>query len=126
MFRQKSMNKEAIIAEYLAGGITYRALADKCGVDFRILNYWVRCYQGRTLKENKGTSKKAKAGAKAKRSKGPISPLGERLPVEGKQLQLELHEARIHGELLNAMIDTAEEQLGISIRKKAGTRQHNR
>jgi|SRR5215211_2273169 len=126
MFRQKSMNKEAIIAEYLAGGISYRALADKYGMDFRTLNYWVRCYQGRTIKEKKGASKKAKSKAKAKLSKRPISPIQESLPVDVKQLQQELHKARLQSELLNAMIDTAEEQLGISIRKKAGTRQHKK
>ncbi len=41
MFGQKTVNKEAIIAEYLSGGITYRHLAEKHGIDFRTINYWV-------------------------------------------------------------------------------------
>ncbi len=38
MFGQRIVNKEAIIAEYLAGGITYRRLAEKHGIDFRTIN----------------------------------------------------------------------------------------
>ena len=49
---------------------------------------------------------------------------GERskLPASVKQLQKELEEARLYNELLNAMIDIAEEQMGIDIRKKSGAK----
>jgi hypothetical protein len=47
MFGQKRVNKEAIIAEYLAGGISYRSLGEKYGIDFRIINYRVLKYQGK-------------------------------------------------------------------------------
>jgi hypothetical protein len=40
-----------------------------------------------------------------------------------KKLQRELEKERLHNKLLNAMIDIAEEQLGIPIRKKYGARQ---
>ena len=50
MFGQKRVNKEAIIAEYLAGGISYRSLGEKYGIDFRIINYWVLKYQGKGRK----------------------------------------------------------------------------
>lgn len=114
MFGQKSVNKEAIIAEYLAGGISYRRLGEKYGIDFRIINYWVLSYQG---KGKKKISKKATA--KKPSSKTEEAPL----PVEVQALQKELRTARLQNHLLNAMIDTAEEQLKISIRKKSGTRQ---
>lgn len=46
----------------------------------------------------------------------------EILPSDVKQLQEELRKARLHNKLLNAMIDIAEEQLNVDIRKKSGTK----
>lgn len=40
-----------------------------------------------------------------------------------RQLRKELEEARLYNELLNAMIDIAEEQFEIPIRKKSGAKQ---
>ena len=48
--------KEAIIAEYLAGGISYRKLESKYGIDFRIINSWVIKYQGRTPRKNSNSA----------------------------------------------------------------------
>ena len=45
------------------------------------------------------------------------------LALEVKQLQEELRKAQLHNKLLNAMIDIAEEQFAIPIRKKRGARQ---
>lgn len=111
MFGQKTVNKEAIIAEYLAGGITYRRLAEKHGIDFRTINYWVLSYQGTNSAIKKASSKSAP------------SKTEEPLVVDVQKLQKELKRAKLQNELLNAMIDTAEEHLKISIRKKSGTRQ---
>ena len=47
----------------------------------------------------------------------------EELPTDVKQLQEELRKAKLHNKLLNAIIDIAEEQLKIDIRKKSGTKQ---
>ena len=47
----------------------------------------------------------------------------EVLPTDVKQLQEELRKAKLHNKLLNAIIDIAEEQLKIDIRKKSGTKQ---
>jgi transposase-like protein len=111
MFGQKTVNREAIIAEYLAGGFTYRRLAEKHSIDFRTINYWVLSYQGK-----KCTAKKAS-------SKTATSKTEEPIPVDVQKLQKELKRAKLQNELLNVMIDTAEEHLKISIRKKSGTRQ---
>jgi len=46
----------------------------------------------------------------------------EQLPSDVKILQEELRKAKLHNELLNAIIDIAEEQLKINIRKKSGTK----
>jgi hypothetical protein len=55
-----------------------------------------------------------------KRSKESVQQ--EQLPTEVKLLQEELRKAKLHNKLLNAIIDIAEEQLKIDIRKKSGTK----
>jgi UDP-glucose 6-dehydrogenase len=44
------------------------------------------------------------------------------LPEDVKRLQKELEEARLYNRLLNAMIDIAEEQFRVPIRKKPGAK----
>ncbi len=105
---QKAIEKEAIIAEYLVGETTYRKLESKYGFDFRLLHSWVMKYQGK--KQKTITPPKAEELEKAP------------LPTDVKALQAELRKAQLHNELLNAMIDIAEDQLKIDIRKKSGTK----
>jgi transposase len=103
------IEKEAIIAEYLSGTTTYRKLGSKYGIDFRILHSWVMKYQG----------KQPKVARKSTTERGDQTAL----PTDVKQLQAELRKARLHNKLLNAIIDIAEDQLKIDIRKKSGTKQ---
>ena len=110
---RQTITKEAIIAEYLAGGITYRKLSAKYGVDFRTIHQWVQKFQGKE-RLKKPSGKKVSAVVMA--AEPP-------LPADVKQLQKELRKAQLHNKLLNAIIDIAEEQLHISIRKKSGSRQ---
>jgi transposase-like protein len=105
---KKVIDKEAIIAEYLTGNSTYRKLAIKYGVDFRIIHSWVMKYQG----------KSQKLITKPKDLKAAETPLSNEI----KQLQQELRKAQLHNKLLNAIIDIAEDQLKIDIRKKSGTK----
>lgn len=44
----------------------------------------------------------------------------ESASAEIRRLRFELKKAELHNELLNAMIDIAEEDLGVDIRKKRG------
>lgn len=103
--------QEAIIAEYLLGDTTYRKLGTKHGIDFRVIHHWVTRFQGKPVK-------KAKPKIKSNNALPP-----EELPTDVKQLQEELRKAKLHNKLLNAMIDIAEDQLKIDIRKKSGTKQ---
>ena len=105
---KKVIEKEAIIAEYLTGNLSYRKIGMKYGIDFRLVHSWVMNYQG----------KKRKHTPKPKEQKVEEAPLSN----EVKQLQQELRKAQLHNKLLNAMIDIAEEQLKIDIRKKSGTK----
>ena len=101
--------KEAIIAEYLTGKPSYRKLGAKYGIDFRMIHSWVMEYQG-----------------KNQRPKGASSPVLSNetpLPMEVNHLQKENRRLQLHNKFLNAIIDIAEEQLKVDIRKKYGTKQ---
>jgi transposase-like protein len=103
--------QEAIIAEYLLGDTTYRKLGVKHGVDFRAIHHWVTRFQGKPVRKVKPKIKLTDDLPQ------------EDLPTDVKQLREELRKAKLHNKLLNAMIDIAEEQLKIDIRKKSGTKQ---
>lgn len=102
--------KEAIVAEYLSGDISYRGIKAKYGVSPSTVYLWVSKFQGKLLRKPK-----PKPEAKTNTA--------EPLPTDIKVLQEELRKAKLHNELLNAMIDIAEDQLKIDIRKKSGARQ---
>jgi hypothetical protein len=95
----------------LLGDTTYRKLGAKHEVDFRVVHYWVSRFQGKPVKKAKPTNKLNDDLPR------------EELPTDVKQLQEELRKAKLHNKLLNAIIDIAEDQLKIDIRKKSGTKQ---
>lgn len=103
-----AIDREAIMAEYLAGETTYRKLEKKHGVDFRIIHSWVMYSKG----------KKQSSIPKLQAQDQKENPL----PTDVKTLQAELRKAQLHNKLLNAIIDIAEDQLKIDIRKKSGTK----
>ncbi len=43
--------KEAIVAEYLLGRISYRNLGKKYGIDFRLIHSWVMKFQGKPVQK---------------------------------------------------------------------------
>jgi transposase-like protein len=109
---RQNIKKEAIIAEYLAGGTTYRKLSAKYGITFQSIHQWVQQFQG----------KKRIKKVNIKISPSVLVSEQEPVPYEVKQLQAELRKERLYNKLLNTMIDLAEEQLGIGIRKKSGAK----
>jgi len=104
---KRKISKEAIVAEYLAGGISFRQLGVKYGENFRRIHDWVLAYQGR---RNERSKIKQEVGAERE------------LPIEVKQLQTELRKAQLHNKLLEAMLDIGMEQYGIDLRKKSGAK----
>ena len=44
---KKAIDKEAIIADYLMGNLSYRKIGLKYGIDFRLIHSWVMNYQGK-------------------------------------------------------------------------------
>ncbi len=105
-----TQEKEAIIAEFLKGDYSFRKFGSIHGVDFRTLYSWVAKFRGGSLKkENPNNPKQSEQR-------------NENLPNDLKQLQEELRKSKLYNELLNTMIDIAEDQLKIDIRKKSGTK----
>lgn len=102
--------KESIITEYLTSEISFRALGQKCGIDYRTIHLWVQRYKG-------------KMKSKPDKPKKTIIPShSDELPTDIKQLQLELRKARLMNEVLTEVINITEAELGRPIRKKSGTK----
>lgn len=110
---KEKVNKESIIAEYLTGDVSYRKLGLKYSVDFRTINDWVLEYQGRMKKTRTKEIEKASTDLAKE----------EPVPSEVKQLQVELRKAKLLNAVLNEVINVAEQELGLPIRKKPGTKQ---
>jgi transposase len=99
--------KNRIVNEYLFGHLSYRELALKYGMPHKRIHVWVMKKQGK----------------KTEKKKVEEAVNDAPMPTEVEVLQKALREANLKNELLNAMIDIAEEQLKIDIRKKSGTKQ---
>jgi len=103
--------KESIIAEKLTTKISYRALGSKYKLKFQTIHQWVQGYQGKM--RNRKSEKKMQPAA--------VESLNQ-LPTDVKKLQEELRKARLLNEILNEVINVAEEELKIPIRKKFGSK----
>lgn len=97
----------------MAGGASLREMASKYEVNFRTIHRWVKGLE-------KGV---VPAGEVNVARRGIEIAEREPMPTEVRELQRELREARLYNKLLNAMIDIAEEEMGVEIRKKRGARQ---
>ena len=103
---EKVKKKEQIVEEYLSGGVTYRELGALYGVSKSTLQRWGEGAGGEDKKADKKKEKDASD--------------------EVKRLRRELDEALLYNELLNTMIDIAEEEMGVKIRKKRGAGQRQK
>lgn len=108
------VTKEEIIAEYLAGGTTYRKLGKKYDFPASTISGWVLTYQGRMVNWREKTRRKK---VKEQQIQQP------QLPEDVKQLQTSLRKAELYTNLLEEIIRLSEEYTGIDLRKKFGTKQ---
>jgi transposase len=98
--------KEKAVTEYITGGRSYRELEAVYGIASSTLQRWV-----------------AASGLERRGVDGEESAIEGETPAEEiRRLRRELDEARLHGKLLEAMIEIAEEQYDIPIRKKRGAK----
>lgn len=118
--------KQQCITEYLTQGVGYRQLAKKYGVSRTTINKWVQIHQGihniaPTEKQQKYylscmNSKPEKITAEAFKNQ---QELQQRIALLEKQLAWE----KLRADALDTMINIAEKQLDITIRKKSGSQQ---
>jgi transposase-like protein len=114
MEKKKANNsKEAIVAEYLTGTISYRGLEAKYGFPSRSICDWVLEYQGR-----KASWKDKKRRKLEKEGKNP----GSELPKDVKLLQDALRKSQLKSELLEEMLKLSEDYTGIDLQKKFGAK----
>ena len=107
--------KQSIINEYLLGDKTYRELAKEHGVSRTTINHWVMEFEGREPAQKSPVKVLPLPEMQAEENK-------EKLPTEVLNLQRLLGQERLRNKLLTTMIDIAEEELKIPIRKKFGTK----
>ncbi len=118
--------KQQAITEYLTKGTGYRKLAAKYGVSRTTINKWVMIHQG--IHNIPPTEKQQKYYLSGMNSK-PENISGEEFQNQ-KELQQkiallekQLAWEKLRADALDTMINIAEKQLDISIRKKPGSQQ---
>lgn len=96
--------KKEVVEEYLKGGVSLRELGEKHGINHRTIHRWVKAQERWDV-----------AGVRARMMEG--------MPKDVRVLQRELYEARLKAKLFETMIDIAEDEMGVVIRKKSGAKQ---
>lgn len=117
--------QQQAVKEYLIDGIPYRALAKKYNVSRSTINKWVLVYQGihNIPRSHKQVSYDLQQKALGKKITAPLpqgqSELEKKIALLEKQLEWE----KLKAHALDTMINVAERELQIDIRKKHGTKQ---
>ncbi|MBK9164433.1 MAG: helix-turn-helix domain-containing protein [Acidobacteria bacterium] len=105
MKQDEEMRREAV-ERYGRGGVSMRELARIYRVSVSTVHRWIR-------------GREAGGGSATGSSAGSGHGSGS---AEVRRLRKELEEARLYNELLNAMIDIAEDRFEVPIRKKPGAK----
>jgi transposase-like protein len=118
--------KTQVIQDYLAGGTSYRQLSAKYGMSRDVINKWVMIHQGihnlpLTKKQQQYSvysmsNKYSKSNPEHQQS---TEALQQKIDALEKQLEWE----KLRVEALDTMINIAEKDLNISLRKKPDAQQ---
>lgn len=109
--------KRKIAKEYLSGRASYGILAEENGLrDKSVVKEFVKWYRHQLSKDSELVIDESKL---TNMSILTEQELAERV----KKLEKQLQQAELKAEMLETMIDIAENQLGIDIRKKSGANQ---
>jgi len=96
--------KKEVVEEYLRGGVSLRELSRKYGLKPASLHRWVKTHQsGGEIESGRPQAVKE-------------------MPKDVRRLQRELYEARLEAKLYKTMVEVAEKEFGIPIRKKRGAK----
>jgi len=118
--------KNQVIQEYLNTGCGYRELAAKYGVSRTTICKWVMIHQGiHNLEATKAQQTNyLSLMARKKKDKGTDIPSNEAVLLQKiAALEKQLADQELKAFVLDTMINVAEKQLNIDIRKKPGTQQ---
>jgi len=118
--------KNQVIREYLGGGTSYRKLSAKYGMSRDVINKWVMVHQGIHNLPPCDQQQKYYISAMNSSKKKAINEqqqtfdaLQQKIAILEKQLQWE----KLRADALDTMINIAEKQLNVPIRKKSGNQQ---
>jgi transposase-like protein len=113
MDKKEKISKEAIVAEYLTGILSYRGLESKYGIPSRTICDWVLDFQGRKLDWEYKTRRMEKKEDK---------PQKQEQSKDVKILQEALRRSQLKNELLEEMLKLSENYTGVDLRKKFGAK----
>jgi transposase-like protein len=109
--------REKIVLEYLAGGVTYRQLEAKHGIDHAHIHRWVMAHQGRQRDRSKEYTPE-------KSTIKWLTPEPEPLPPDPEKTKLtqQLQQAQLKVALLEEIIRVAQAEYGLVLPKKSITK----
>jgi transposase-like protein len=117
--------KTQIIQEYLTQGCGFRKLAAKYGISRTTICKWVLIHQGihnlppTDKQQTYSTSSMNSSPKKSATDQSSEKEMQDKIAALEKQLQWQ----KLRADALDTMINVAEKQLNIQIRKKPGTQQ---
>lgn len=116
--KKQSTTREKIVLEYLVGGVTYRELEAKWGVDHATIQRWVLLHKG--IPRNRTDSHPTKKSTNQSIPQTPPSPP----PVDEEKVRLEkqLLEAQQKILLLQEVITIGQAEHGLVLPKKFTTK----
>ena len=118
--------KNQIIQEYLSKGCGFRELASKYGISRTTICKWVAIHQGiHNLPPTEKQVKYSTSSMNSSKKKISTEQLSDQQALQQKiaLLEKQLQWEKLRADALDTMINIAEQQLSISIRKKPGTQQ---
>lgn len=115
--------KDQIIQEYLNTGCGYRKLQAKYGISRTTICKWVQVYQGVHNLPPIDLQQKHYISPMAKKAQQQTTENEAALLQKIAALEKQLAHQELRAEVLDTLINVAEKQLSISIRKKPGTQQ---
>ena len=118
--------KNQIIQEYLSKGCGFRELASKYGISRTTICKWVAIHQGiHNLPPTEKQVKYSTSSMNSSKKKISTEQLSDQQALQQKiaLLEKQLQWEKLRADALDTMINIAEKQLDITIRKKPGTQQ---
>lgn len=109
--------KRKIALEYMSGRFSYAVAAEEYGLKGKdVVKEFVKWYR-----RNSELSEVNESISMSKKSKSALDPQSSEMEKRIKELEEQLRLSKLKVELLETMIDIAEDELHIDIRKKSGS-----